>query len=169
VFLECGTQIAAAIAFASERIIAAYKSLLEIRKLREDLVAQGLKKNELAGIDKHAADKMESSIREIVGEVMRKYEKDHEKGRAHELSNALSISLTKLANRIDRGFHLEIRSAPPDKNSERNLSEEELRGAQELQDIGRKLDFIRPSGKPFLSLQEKEPHRPKKLKDDQSE
>ena len=62
--------IGACVAVAMERIITLYKQLLEIRKLHGELANQGLPKDSLKGIEKHANGLMEEGIDKLVGELL---------------------------------------------------------------------------------------------------
>ena len=109
VFLESTPAVVALVAAATERIIAIYKQLLEIRKLRSEMLVQAVPKEALESIDEHANKRMGEAIDEIAVEIMASNSSSNGEGRSNELSNALKISLSKLANRIDRGFHIEVR------------------------------------------------------------
>lgn len=53
VFLESPLAVAALVATAAERIVAFYKQILEIRKLRSEMLQQGVPKDALASIEEH--------------------------------------------------------------------------------------------------------------------
>ena len=64
-FVDLPPKTAACIAVAVERIIALYKQLLEIRKLRREMSQQGVPDERLASIDEHAADHMRKGARVV--------------------------------------------------------------------------------------------------------
>lgn len=111
VYLAVMPQVAACMAVAVERLIYTYKSLLEIRKLKAGLEEKGVPDKKLEGIEEHAATVMKEGIEEIIDEIFEHY--CTVKGeRKNELKNALRFTLNKLANRIDRGYNIEIRVKP---------------------------------------------------------
>ena len=56
---------------------------------------------------------MSQNIDQIATEVEKKYFKVKDSGRKNELRIALKFSLNKIANRIDHGYNIDIRIAPP--------------------------------------------------------
>jgi len=85
--------------FCVERVVALYKQLLEIRKLNQEIQQQGVPEKELSGIENYANNLMEKGIEKIAVEVIKEYHKKDDKERKNELTNAVRISLNKIANR----------------------------------------------------------------------
>lgn len=159
VFLSVAPQVAACIAVAVERIIAFYKNLLEIRKLRSELVSQGLSKKELSGVESHANNVMSDGIEKLIEELIEKYAGKIKDGRKNELRNELRYSLNHIANRIDRGFNIEIRVKPLEEPSddEETQVDQALQSSIDIAFIASKgLKFLRTEGEPILSLPEPE-------------
>lgn len=161
VFLDSTPAVVALIAAATEQIIAVYKQLLEIRKLRSEMLAQDVPKEALESIDEHANSRMGKAIDEITIEVMAKNNwLNNDNGRNNELSNALKISLSKLANRIDKGFHIEVRIGElpaPEEDSEegQDATADALReNAATIKAATETLQFINLEGDPLLALPE---------------
>lgn len=162
VYLAVMPQIAACIAVAVERVIHTYKTLLEIRKLKADLQDKGVPDKRLDGIEEHAATVMNDGIEEIIKQILEDY--CTVKGeRRNELKNALRFTLNKLANRIDRGYNIEIRVAAlePPKEEEQPTKEEEAtrQHVATILDRAEALEFMSLEGKPILSLPEAEKKR----------
>lgn len=159
VYLNVLPPITACIAFAVERVIRTYKTLMEIRKLHADLRKQGVPEDQLKGVEGHANGLMEDGIEKVVGEIVEKY-CNVSGNRRNELKNGLRISLNKLANRIDRGYNIEIRVEPMNPPAEgEEPSEEEKAARQHIATIQEKagaLEFMRLEDKPILSLPESE-------------
>jgi len=155
VFLEAAPEIAALVAITIERIVALYKSLLEIKKLRSEMLAQNLPKEAFAPIDDHVNSMMDAEIDKIADEVLDEHN-EHDPGRANELKTALRKSLRKLANRIDKGFHVEVRvGALPEPSDEEESVDEQLReNAEAIRKAAKPLQFIRAKGEPILRLLE---------------
>lgn len=158
VFLESAPAVAALVAATAERLLAAYKQLLEIRKLRSELAKQDVPKQAFKDLDEHANAKMDNAINEIVSDVMTQHGSKHETGRKNELMNSLRISLRRLASRFDRGYHIEVRiGLLPEPEAQADEVGDELRAhAEAIQKAAKPLEFIRLEGEPILSLAEAE-------------
>lgn len=158
-YLDITPAIAACFAVALERLIRAYKNILEIRKLRAQLRKQDVPDVALRGIDEHANGTMKQEIDQLVGDIFKEYSQGS-KERGNELRNGLRISLNKLANRIDRGYNVEIRVEPMEPAKEEGEQTDEEKAARNyiatLLDKAPTLQFIRLGGKPILSLPESE-------------
>src|SRR5207244_5321937 len=88
------------------------KALLEIRKSQAELRRQGVPQERLQGIEEYANSFMETGMDQLVGRIVETYCVTADEKRRNELSNGLRISLNKIANRIDRGYNIEIRVEP---------------------------------------------------------
>jgi hypothetical protein len=157
VTLQAAAPYAALVAICIERLVAFYKQLLEIRKLRQDMSKQGVPDKATQGVQDYANTMMEQGIEKIVDEVVRKYSKVADEGRKNELINGIRISLNKIANRIDKGFNIEVRVAPAPKQGVEESANEELQQAiAAIQSATPNMQFMRLEGEPILSLPEKE-------------
>ncbi len=157
VFLAAVPGVCASIAYGAERITGAYKNLLEIKKLRRELKEQGLPAKSLKGIDTHANKVMAGEIEGLTIEIVDEYYVGDDVARRNELTNAVRISLRKLANKIDRGFNIEVRAEQPGPSTEDadDESHETLsHHIQVVMDASQTLRFIRPEGEPILHLPE---------------
>lgn len=166
VYLNAAAPFAACLAVAIERIVALYKQLLEIRKLRTDLQKQGVPPEQTAGIEDYANKLMDNGIEKLSLEIVAEFYKEKDEGRKNELSNASRIALNRLANRIDRGYNFEVRTEPIPAEKEQNENQEELRKQiQIIQSAAKNMEFIKLEGEPILKLIEsKEKHKGKKEK-----
>ena len=146
----------ACIAIAVERIITVYKQILEIRKLRSELARQKVPEETLDGISKHADEVMNLAIEKMTAELIEEYRKDREENRSNELHNALSISLKKIAMRIDRGFNVEVRMAQIQEVSDGVADQKAAADAKESHDriaqAATTLQFLKLEGDPILKL-----------------
>jgi hypothetical protein len=158
VFLDSTPAVAALVATAAERIVAFYKQLLEVRKLRSEMLKQDVPKDAFKAIDEHSNSKMNKAIDEIAKEIMVDHAGKHDSGRKNELENSLRISLKKLSNRIDRGYHIEVRiGLLPEPEKEGEAFDAELQAnADAIHKASKPLEFIRLEGEPILSLPEVE-------------
>lgn len=155
VYLETAVHVGAFVAVSIERLLAAYKSILEIRKLRQGLADQGLGE-QLAAVDERVNSLMDEKIREYVDEVVAERFPERS-ARSRELEIELLNSLRMMANRIDHGFNFDVRAPMPEEPSE---EEDESAGAGIAEATARivsaspNLKYINRTGEAILSLPE---------------
>jgi hypothetical protein len=172
VFIEAVPPIAACIAVAVERIVTLYKQLLEIRKLQGELTKQGLEKKNLKGIEEHANSLMESGIEDLVKQLLKDFYEKNDNARKNELTNELRFALTKIANRVDRGFNIDVRMEQPEEDSTQETDEpadvkDQVRAKlannySVIQGASENLQFLKLQGESVLSLPEANEPTPKK-------
>jgi hypothetical protein len=153
VFLDVAPKAAMFVAVAVERIVALYKTLLEIRKLRQDIENQGVPAESLEGIDEHAKSVMESGIEEIAADLIANAPATLDNGRRNELENELRVALNSIANRIDAGFNIDVRGEAEEAADGEEPSDDAA-AIQAVRDASPNLKFINRSGRPILSLPE---------------
>jgi hypothetical protein len=163
VHLQAAAPYAACLAVSIERVIALYKQLLEIRKLREDIRKQGVPDDQTTGVEIFANQLMEKGIDKIAVEVVNEYHKKGDSGRKNELTNAIRISLNKIANRIDCGFNIEVRVEPVVKKDDKEPQDEEKQKAiAAIQAATANMQYLKLEGQPILKLpEEKKEHKKK--------
>ena len=168
VYLAAIAPIAACIAVGIERIVALYKQLLEIRKIRNDLEKYELEKEGLKVIDDSAKKKMEGGIEKIVKDLLDEFYSFDNDGRKNELSIELRYALRKLANRIDRGFNIEVRVEPLDEHIEEESGQaaKDKKYVEAIQAASASLQFLKLEGKPILRLSESNPKKSNKTDKD---
>jgi len=154
IFLGLAPGIAACVAVAVERIVALYKQLLEIRKLQGELREQGVPDKSLKGIEDHANAFMDEGIDDVVTSLLTDFYKNADGARKNELKIELGYSLRKIANRIDRGFNIEVRVEPPAKADGEATSPDDVNYAEMVESAAPNLQFLKREGKPILSLTE---------------
>jgi hypothetical protein len=155
VFLQASPPYAACVAMSIERLVALYKQLLEIRKLRLELKKQGVPDNQTTGVEDFANQLMEKGIDKIAEEVINEYHKKDDKGRKSELASAVKLSLNKIANRIDHGYNIEVRCELVYDKKDPAIEDKALMGALEkIQSATANMQFIKLEGQPLLSLPE---------------
>jgi hypothetical protein len=167
VYLNAGSTFAACLAVAIERIVALYKQLLEVKKLRVDLLKQGVPEQQTAGIEDYANALMDKGIKENSVEIVERFYRTSDGGRKHELVTAVNVSMRRIAERVDRGYNIEVRVEPltteaqdsqPDKGTSAII--------QIIQDASKNMQFIKQGGAPILRLSEgKEKAKAKKEKE----
>ena len=154
VHLQASAPYAACLAVAIERVVALYKQLLEIRKLREGLRKQGVPEDQSTGIEVYANNLMETGIDKIAVEVVSEYHKKDDKGRKNEFTNAVRIWLNKVANRIEHGFNIEVRAEPLDKKSDQEENKRLQAAIATIQAATANMQYMKLEGKPILRLPE---------------
>lgn len=160
--LQAAAPYAACVAICVERVVALYKQLLEIRKLKQEITKQGVPDDDTSGIEKYANHLMETGIEKIAVEVINQYHKKDDKARKNELTNAVRISLNKIANRIDHGFNIEVRVSPSEKDDESKAQDADLQKAiATIQAASKNMQFLKLQGQPILRLPEAK-EKPKK-------
>lgn len=156
VYLLAGIWFTEKFAKIVEYIINNYKSILEIRNLKNELEEKGVPKTNTSSIDEYANRLMEEKIEEKVNQLI-KESNIKDEGRKNEVRNGLTIAMNKLANRIDQGFNIEIRVEPLEERTE-GESEKEYNEVLELHDsideALQTLEFKKMEGKPILKLPE---------------
>lgn len=161
-YVIIGLQVADVLSKATERILNHYKQILEIKVLRNQLKEKGIPATKTKGIETYANGMMESEIKKIAKEVIKEHY-DGENGRKNELENGLIISLNKLANRIDKGFNVEIRVEPlQEPKEDEEISEEQQQKVnlvKSIQKSSRNIEFIETTGESILELPEKQPKK----------
>ena len=159
VFLEIAPEVAAFLAITVERVVALYKSLLEIRTLRQGLRDQGVPDASLTGVDEHANEHMTTGIAAAVDELVEE-RTGIESGRRNELKTELRLALQAIANRIDKGYNIDVRAEDPEASDEEDdsTSVDDLAQAfRTIANVAPGLRFINRSGQPILSLPEAAP------------
>jgi hypothetical protein len=153
VFLDLPLEAAAVVAASLAYLVARYKDLLEIRRLKQELADHDVPDRVLQGISDHA----DTYIKEAIAiEVARLTEGLDRNGRENELRMELGRSLTQIALRIDRGYNIDIRVEPNEHADSDGEDLGEDPDAAEavliIQSAAPNLKFIRSSGRPILSL-----------------
>lgn len=154
VFLNYIPEIAACLSFAIERIVQLYKTLLEIKVLRNQLKDKNVPKDSLQSLDKYIEEQIKPELRKLAKETVEKYYKgqEHQEGRANELEIELRTTLHKLANRIDRGLNIEIRTPSlSDQDEEDNPKKETI---EYIRKLASKIEFLDHDGEPTLFLED---------------
>lgn len=117
-FIELDYKQIAAITVALERIVALYKSNMEIQKLKREA-----EKNELGAdvadlITKKIEAKLKNGMIEIAKEIRNQFQSNKDSGRCNELEIQLRMELAHIAQRINQGAAYEIRAGLPKRPKE---------------------------------------------------
>ncbi len=160
-FLDSAPAVALIVASTVERLIAAYKNVLEIRLAHQKLKESGTSDKALKTVAEDAEAKMGRDIQALVNELLKQALPEIDKGRKNELRKELTVSLNALANRIDRGYSIEVRAGeiepPADEEDEKMMSAEERAKREIIEKVLEKqesLKFANVTGQPILTLPE---------------
>ena len=112
----------------------------------------------MKGVDAHANRLMDDRIEALAIEIVQTHYEVSDDGRKNELVNGIRISLRKLANKIDRGFNIEVRAEPlsADEDDDSDASETDTLAnhIQIVMEASKALRFIKTDGEPILHLPE---------------
>lgn len=150
VLLDSTVAVGLAIGLAVERLLTAYDKLLDIRLKHKQLREAGVPARDLKGIERYASKIMEGAIREIVDEA---FSNSPAVDRSNELRTELTLSLNGIANRIDRGFRLQV-DVLESEDSEASDDREESELRERLYEVSERLKFPVRDGDKVLSLPE---------------
>jgi hypothetical protein len=153
-YLDLPLQTAAIAAASIAYLIKQYKSLLEIRRLRQEIADHDVPETALEGIQTYADNHMSLAIETEVGRLTAELTLN---GREHELKIDLTRSLTQIALRIDNGYNIDIRVAPdpaddPESQEDGPGVDPDVAAARTVRGTSADLAFIQASGKPILGL-----------------
>lgn len=163
VFLDSAPAVAAMIATAVERLIAAYERILNIRLAHKQLAESGVPDDKLEGVSQHVSEGMEEEIRRIAGDVVSESNAVDD-DRRNELRTEMTLQLNALARRIDHGYNVEIRTGEiPDvtegEEDEQGFEPETRDAVRSVLEAQQKLEFMNVSGKPILHLEQPDDHQ----------
>lgn len=96
-----------------ERIVALFKSNLEIKDLQQRLATKEIPKEITDLIEKEIDRRVSSSLASLASEIRRDYAKIEDEGRLNEIETQLRQGLYHLAMRINQGSQVEINVAIP--------------------------------------------------------
>lgn len=114
VFLEVPVDQVALWAVAIERIVALFKSHLEIKSLQKQLGEKSVPENILKLISDEVERKVSSELRLIAADITNQFSKIEDQGRRNEIETQLRQGLHFLAKRLNQGAQVEINVGVPD-------------------------------------------------------
>lgn len=113
-FIDAAPSTILCVVITIERIVALYKSNLEIKKLKKELENKSLPAEIIKQIEKYLDDRIEPEIRKIAEETVETHYRKADDGRKNELNNALTFSLKYFADKLDTGVTVEFRAQLPE-------------------------------------------------------
>ncbi len=158
VFLASTPAMALCLAKAVESLVTSYEKILNIRLAHQKMKDGGVPDEALGGVTEHVEGRMKSDIGELAEALLTEFGSDVEAGRANELRLELTLSLNAIANRIDRGYNIDIRAGelPEEATDEAPdaATKEARRVAEIIAEKQSSLQFMNLTGKPILALPE---------------
>lgn len=144
-------------------LLDAYEKVLRIRKMKAELTNIGTEREFTKGLDNQAELLVEKAVDNLLDFAKKRFtSRNKDAGRANELLNALRISATALASKIDNGYRIEARvelaAETQDESGSENssgrtaaahLTDEEI---EELKALSEKVRHFEPIGDPVLAL-----------------
>jgi len=154
------------VARAVNEILNVYKNILDIRVARQHLKDSGVPDDALAGVDDHANQAMarrnEALAEELVAELPVADSIDD--GRRNELTIEIRLSLNAIANRLDKGYDIDVRAPEPPAEADEDGDEDgepptpgelaDFELQRQIREISPRLMAERPAGASILSLPE---------------
>ena len=150
-FLQVSPELAAAVALAIERIAGVYRNLMQIKKLRADLVKQKVPTERIKTIAEHEGELVDKELSDLAQAILDEYLPVSGKQRAGDLKIALEEDLRFLADRIDRGVLLEVEVVPAESASAKQKESAQLTNAR-----GRALAQLQRAPEPIFGLSKDE-------------
>lgn len=112
VYLAAAAPAAYFIVKALNEIEDVYIKWLDIKRLRTELAEKGMPEETLSGIDERINTMVDQRLTELARELIEESALD-DAHRSNELENGVRWSLRRLAERIDRGFSVDVRAPEP--------------------------------------------------------
>ncbi|HEU4739064.1 MAG TPA: hypothetical protein VFS54_08290 [Solirubrobacterales bacterium] len=159
VFLDSAPATAALFTAALERVLAVYKQVLDIRQKHQELSENSdLPEEAIRPIAEAASEMMEKKTREIAEELVAEADTKAEE-RNNELLTEIRLQLNALAERIDRGYNVEVRAGELPESTDEGEPGDDLdpatrKATEAVLEAQKSIEFMNVSGKPILSLEQ---------------
>jgi hypothetical protein len=157
VFLDSPPAVAALLAGVVHKIVQAYDKVLDIRLKHKDLKDREAPEKLLDELQAWAEEIMEAAIEKEVKVLLDEYMTEAQ-GREHELRNDLTRAFKEIADRIDRGYNIDVRAPElpeetvAEEGEEATEPDETTRAAQAIASVRESLTFMHIEGEPILHL-----------------
>jgi hypothetical protein len=158
VYLSAVPAAAYIVAKTIESLVTSYEKILDLRRSKDEMAAKGMPDDALRPMTEYVNGLMEADIEALADELLRPMRESNEQ-RANELRKEVVRALNGLANRIDRGYGIEVRAGeiPPAPEDEEELdpeTEAARNTADAVKTMRTNLEYLNLSGKPILELPE---------------
>ena len=157
-FIDCLPEIALFTSSALAYLLTQYEKYIKIKKHSQEIKKLGVPEKTLETIGKYTDNIIENEIEELITILMREFNNNsNDDGRTNELTISLRMSLNKITNRIDKGYHIEIRTGALNDTKPKEDSHKDCKVSninKIINDNSELLRFINKSGEQILSLPE---------------
>lgn len=148
-------KIATLISIVVARILAEYKKLLEIKKLKLEIEKLEVPAENLQGIEDHANTIIGNAVKDAIKEHYNEYCAITDKNKKKQFKNQLEKVTNMIANRIDKGYTVEVRFNEPEETEDaENEANEDNANYEKLIIASSELKYFPQTTKPLLSLPE---------------
>lgn len=151
VFLDSAQGTGLVIAIAVERIVRTYDAILGIRLKRKELKDMDVPEEVLAPLADHATAVMGETIDDVAKELVDEFGKGLNVERQNELRTEIAKSLRKIADRIDRGFNIDVRTGAAEAHEDGSPTETSAEIVR-IEKLRPGMGFINTTGEPILHL-----------------
>jgi hypothetical protein len=146
---------------AVNEILKVYINIQTIREQRSAMKDAGMTDEALEGVDRVANGMMSTRIAELAVELLDAQQEMIRDLRSNELETELKRALSKLADRIDRGYTVDFRTAELPEAAEAELDDEDATDEgpsdsvmlAEVRELARQIRYLPASGEPILALE----------------
>lgn len=160
VFLDSIPAVAAFVALAIERAVKLYETILNIRRLRQQLVIGETPQHITDELQKYIEEKIKEGMQDQAAAIENEYFAKIEKNRQNELRKMLVDALDEIAARIDEGYGFDVRGEPEpepkDSAAENDQSKLERRERDRIYEIvaaaRQQIKLFKPEGDPVLRI-----------------
>ena len=141
-------SVAAGLATIVAGLTTALNNVIKFKKLKNEAAAIGVDEETLDHLTKQGQTVVETVVDELHAEVFQDCKVEEQ--RLHELETGVRFRLNGLANRLDQGYRIEIRTELP-----KNASDEQISEADKVSVLS-SVTFQPVDGQRLLSLPESE-------------
>lgn len=157
VFLIAAAPIAASFAYALEKLTSAYERIVHIRLMNKELAEKDNVPDDVLGpLSSYASGLIQAEIEKIVEEVVARSTLDDE-ARLNELRTDLKLQLNALAERIDHGYNVEVRTGelpePEEDDEDEPLDSVTREAVETVLEAQKSIQYMNSTGKPILHLE----------------
>ncbi len=125
IFLDVPVEQIALWTLAIERIVALFKSHLEIKNLQKQLGDREISENILKAISDEVDNKVKAELKTIAHDLVMQFGKIDDEGRRNEVETQLRQGLHYLARRMNQGAQVELNVGVPDDPEDPDVKEGE--------------------------------------------
>lgn len=157
VFLIAAAPIAASFAYALDKLTSAYERIVHIRLMNKELAEKDEVPDDVLGpLSSYASGLIQVEIEKIVEEVVAR-SKFGDEARLNELRTDLKLQLNALAERIDHGYNVEVRTGelpePVEGEEDEVLDPATREAAETVLEAQKSIQYMNSTGKPILHLE----------------